>query len=65
MQLKEILAKLENNTGKFPHQALEKAIEEKETRLFRTCYAKILRIEDIFDLKRYQMMNEDLDSIDI
>lgn len=30
MQLEEILSELENNTGKFPHQALERAIEEKE-----------------------------------
>ena len=30
MQLKEILAKLENNTGEFPRQALEKAIDEQE-----------------------------------
>ncbi len=30
MQLEEILSELENNTGKFPLQALERAIEEKE-----------------------------------
>ncbi len=30
MQLEEILSELELNTGKFPHQALERAIEEKE-----------------------------------
>jgi Protein of unknown function (DUF1186) len=29
MQLEEILSELENNTGKFPHLALEKAIEER------------------------------------
>ena len=31
MQLSEILSELENNTGKFPRLALERAIEERET----------------------------------
>ena len=30
MQLEEILYQLENNTGKFPYKALERAIEERE-----------------------------------
>ncbi|SRR5579883_44715 len=30
MQLEEILSELENNTGKFPHLALERAIQERE-----------------------------------
>jgi hypothetical protein len=30
MQLSEILSELENNTGKFPHVAVERAIHEKE-----------------------------------
>lgn len=30
MQLEEILSELENNTGKFPHLALERAMEERE-----------------------------------
>ena len=30
MEVKEILSELENNTGKFPREALERAIESKE-----------------------------------
>ncbi len=30
MQLEEILSELENSTGQFPYQALDKAIEERE-----------------------------------
>jgi hypothetical protein len=30
MELAEIIAELENYTGKFPHQAVEAAISEKE-----------------------------------
>mgnify|MGYP001791596793 CR=1 FL=1 len=52
MQLEEILEKLENNTGEFPRQALEKAIEEKE--VIAPILLNILsesknRIEDLYN----------------
>ena len=56
MQLKEILAKLENNTGEFPRQALEKAIEEQEAItpfLLNTLSESKDKLEDLYDDEDY------------
>ncbi|MGF1677439.1 MAG: DUF1186 domain-containing protein, partial [Rivularia sp. (in: cyanobacteria)] len=52
MQLEEILSELENNIGKFPHQALERAIEEREAItpvLLTTLSESKDNLEDLFN----------------
>jgi hypothetical protein len=57
MQLEEILSELENNTGKFPHLALEKAIEERSAitpLLLETLEKFSNNLEELLDKDRHR-----------
>ena len=56
MQLEEILSELENSTGKFPYQALGKAIEEREAitpLLLTTLSESKNNLEEIYNKTEY------------